>query len=70
MVFGNRSNLFNYWGQVKSLKRSAPCYHPLVYHSLDVAAVGFQLLNKRSLISKKSSRFVWADSRRAVGHRS
>lgn len=52
---------FSYWG--KALASSAdvqsshvvPCWHPLVYHSLDVAACGYQLLTMRPSYLRKLS---------------
>jgi hypothetical protein len=52
MVFGNTLNLLNYFWKAKYLEGIAPCYDPLVYHSLDVAAVSCQLL-KTDFYSKK-----------------
>ena len=33
-----------YWGKAKPKTNSGPQWHPLVYHSLDVAACGRKLL--------------------------
>jgi CRISPR-associated endonuclease/helicase Cas3 len=40
-------SLFSYWGKSDSKNETAVTYHPLVYHSLDVAACGRILLEKR-----------------------
>ncbi len=37
---------FKYWGKSGANLQSTKDYHLLVYHSLDVAAVGLQLLNQ------------------------
>jgi CRISPR-associated endonuclease/helicase Cas3 len=37
-------NFYSYWGKAKADDVSGPAYHLLVYHSLDVAAVGRVLL--------------------------
>jgi hypothetical protein len=59
MVFGNRSNLFNYYGKAKRLERGVSCNHPLVYHSLDVAAVGFQFVKTDLCFKKKQPLNGW-----------
>ena len=37
-------DLLHYWGKARSQSAGGPDYHPLVYHALDVAAVGYQLI--------------------------
>jgi CRISPR-associated endonuclease/helicase Cas3 len=34
----------NYWGKARPAMVEGPRWHPLAYHSLDVAAVGYALL--------------------------
>ncbi len=53
MTLDSSSNLFKYWGKAKPQINGAAAYHPLVYHSLDVAAVGLRLLEKDSVFQKK-----------------
>jgi len=43
--------LFCYWGKVNPTYPGEPNWHPLVYHCLDVAAVGFEYLNHETIIS-------------------
>ena len=35
-----------FWGKAQPKDPSGPAWHPLVFHCLDVAAVGWQLLQK------------------------
>ena len=51
----NWENYFHYWGKSRSVPGSAPhqSYHLLVYHSLDVAAVGLQILKSDPALSEK-----------------
>lgn len=34
------SSIYHYWGKAKPAYPGEPKWHPLVYHCLDVAAVG------------------------------
>lgn len=43
--------IFNYWGKADPNYQGKQKWHPLVYHSLDVAAVGFEYLNQDKVIS-------------------
>src|SRR5258706_11680729 len=36
--------ILNFWGKVNSADQVGSTYHPIVYHSLDVAAVGSELI--------------------------
>lgn len=47
----NDDLLFRYWGKADSKQGSN--YHLLAYHSLDVAAVGYCILNEHPLLVKK-----------------
>ena len=38
----HNEHLFRYWGKADPAYPGEPKWHPLVYHSLDVAAVGSQ----------------------------
>ncbi len=42
--------IFNYWGKADDKYLAEPKWHPLVYHSLDVAAVGVTYLEQSSLL--------------------
>jgi CRISPR-associated endonuclease/helicase Cas3 len=37
-------SVLNFWGKARSTDQAACSYHPIVYHSLDVAAVGADLI--------------------------
>ena len=37
--------IFSYWGKADPNYPGEQKWHPLVYHSLDVAAVGFEYIN-------------------------
>jgi CRISPR-associated endonuclease/helicase Cas3 len=57
MVQKTKSLYYRYWGKSQNKHESKDCepYHLLVYHSLDVAAVGYVLLNKHvSLLQQLS----------------
>ena len=43
--------IFRYWGKAKPDYLLEQKWHPLVYHCLDVAAVGMEYLNQESVIS-------------------
>ena len=47
----HNEHLFRYWGKADPAYPSEPKWHPLVYHSLDVAAVGSEYLNHETIIS-------------------
>ena len=50
---------FNYWGKVSNTSELTGSYfHLLVYHSLDVAAVGWHLLNEESTLCLDLSSFL------------
>lgn len=42
--------IFNYWGKADPTYPGEPKWHPVVYHSLDVAAVGVAYLERSSLL--------------------
>lgn len=46
-------SMFNNWGKSSSIEEDELNYHLLVYHCLDVAAVGNLLLEKDDLLIKK-----------------
>lgn len=50
-----RGSLFRYWGKAGENEWGYPSWHPLVYHSLDVAAVGCLFLKKDKLLCQKLS---------------
>ena len=43
--------IFNYWGKADDKYPVEPKWHPLAYHCLDVAAVGFEYLSQEKVIS-------------------
>lgn len=43
--------IFKYWGKADDQYVAEPKWHPLVYHCMDVAAVGFEYLNQEAVIS-------------------
>ncbi len=45
--------MLNNWGKSCSIEDKETNYHLLVYHCLDVAAVGTVLLEKDKLLAKK-----------------
>ena len=51
MVEQQGDTIFNYWGKADDKYPAEPKWHPLAYHSLDVAAVGFEYLSRESVIS-------------------
>lgn len=48
--------MLNNWGKSCSIEDKETNYHLLVYHCLDVAAVGTVLLEKDKLLAKKNYR--------------
>lgn len=42
--------IFNYWGKADPVYSLEQKWHPLTYHSLDVAAVGVAYLEQTSLL--------------------
>ena len=42
--------IFNYWGKADPVYPHEQKWHPLAYHSLDVAAVGVAYLERSSLL--------------------
>ncbi|KGK41715.1 hypothetical protein LH51_12660 [Nitrincola sp. A-D6] len=55
----NSLGYFDYWGKVsKESECSDPDFHLLVYHSLDVAAVGWHLLNEQSSLCQDLANFI------------
>jgi CRISPR-associated endonuclease/helicase Cas3 len=43
--------IFRYWGKADDKYLAEPKWHPLAYHCLDVAAVGFEYLNQETVFS-------------------
>ena len=43
--------IFNYWGKADDKYPAEPKWHPLAYHCLDVAAMGFEYLSQETVIS-------------------
>lgn len=55
MVQETRSLYYRYWGKSQNKNKDCEPYHLLVYHSLDVAAVGYVLLNKHASLLQQLS---------------
>lgn len=53
--------LFHYWGKAGKNEAGEPIWHPLVYHCLDVAAVGYVLLQRNVYIRKKLAHMLGLD---------
>lgn len=50
---------FGYWGKAKKdPEKAGPDYHLLAYHSLDVAAVGWHLLNPKNKLCQELAEFI------------
>ena len=47
---------FRYWGKARPDKTQGAHYHLLAYHCLDVAAVGWYLLNPEQLLCRRLAR--------------
>ena len=45
-------DIFDFWGKAQP-ESAQPEWHPLVFHCLDVAAVGKQLLQKHRALSER-----------------
>jgi len=56
MVAMNNQSFFNYWGKAGRAEDEKQLYHLLVFHSLDVAAVGKALLEKQPRLRKQLAR--------------
>jgi CRISPR-associated endonuclease/helicase Cas3 len=48
---------YRYWGKARAEGETSPAYHLLPYHCLDVAAVGWTLLEKNPLLLNSFSKF-------------
>lgn len=48
-----RDRLFRYWGKARPSTDEGPSWHPLVYHSLDVAAVGRLYLQRQHSLRRR-----------------
>lgn len=55
--------LYQYWGKADPNYPGAPQWHPLVYHSLDVAACGQELLRQQPAWMENLSRLTAIDAR-------
>lgn len=58
----NPKYISQYWGKAPNLGDPGPQYHPLPYHSLDVAAVASALLNQIPNLCRKLSTFAGIDN--------
>jgi CRISPR-associated endonuclease/helicase Cas3 len=53
--------LLQLWGKARPAAQAGPRWHPLLYHSLDVAAVGERLLEARpSAVVQLAARLGWS----------
>ena len=55
------SRIYKYWGKARPATDAGPQWHLLVYHSLDVAAVGYILLQKNPRYLKHFQRLTGFD---------
>ncbi len=51
-------SLFRYWGKADRSLEKGELWHPLVYHSLDVAAVGEGYLARNTSLRKRLTQFI------------
>lgn len=55
------SSLLAFWGKARPAPSAAHAWHPLIYHCLDVAAVGEELLSQRpEIVEFVASRLGWS----------
>jgi CRISPR-associated endonuclease/helicase Cas3 len=54
-------SIYRYWGKADADYPGEPKWHLLVYHSLDVAAVGYILLQQNSLLQRKFEELTGLD---------
>ena len=52
------STVMQFWGKAQPLSDEGPRWHPLVFHCLDVAAVGRQLLSEDRALTARISRLL------------
>ena len=52
------ADLFSFWGKAQALSNSGPQWHPLVFHCIDVAAVGSQLLQADRALSERVGKLL------------
>ena len=52
------NTLFQFWGKAQPLADKGPRWHPLVFHSLDVAAVGRRLLQEDRALAGRICRLL------------
>ena len=62
----NHPSYFKYWGKADPNYPGEPKWHPLVYHCLDVAAVGKTLLEHHDLLRKRLSSILKCSENIAV----
>lgn len=53
--------LLRYWGKAGRNDAGEPIWHPLIYHSLDVAAVGYVFLRKNACVRKRLAQMLGLD---------
>lgn len=61
-------NYFRYWGKAAPNHPGEPKWHPLVYHSLDVAAVGTEYLRRAPSVREWLMRELRIDNEKALEH--
>lgn len=55
---GKNKSYYKYWGKADSINGESESYHLLVYHCLDVASIGYQLLTENPRLLEKISSIV------------
>ena len=56
------ADVFQFWGKAQPLPDAGPRWHPLVFHCVDVAAVGSQLLREDRSLSERLCRLLGLDA--------
>ncbi len=58
---GSEDIIYRYWGKALSDDETGPAYHLLPYHCLDVAAVGWILLNSQESLCLRMAAQLWVE---------
>ena len=56
------AGVFQFWGKAQALPDTGPRWHPLIFHCIDVAAVGNQLLQEDRSLSERLCRLMGLES--------
>lgn len=56
------ASIYRYWGKVCSKEEKGPTYHLLLYHCLDVAAVGRTILERQQALLQQLGDLSWKNS--------